>query len=249
MGSLILAIRFLTIVPVPGHEARGPAALGRAAGWFPVVGLVLGIGLAGVGRVIDLALPPLVGATLLVAIWKVTTGGIHLDGLADCLDGLAGQDAARRLAIMRDSRIGVFGAAGLALFLLLSVTALAELSPAARGRVLALAPTIGRVLPLLAGAWLLPATPGQGLGAAFGAGLPRGVGLVHVTVGLALAAWLLGFWGAVIAAVALSLAMLAAWGAAARFGGVTGDVLGAAVELAELAVLLGGAAVVHRGLL
>ena len=120
MGSLILALRFLTVVPVPGQEAEGPGALGRAAWWFPVVGLCLGGALALGGWLLDGLWPPLVGAALLVGAWKAATGGIHLDGLADSLDGLAGRDPARRVAIMRDSRIGVFGAAGIALLLLLS---------------------------------------------------------------------------------------------------------------------------------
>jgi adenosylcobinamide-GDP ribazoletransferase len=249
MHALILALRFLTIAPVPSRDAPGALALGRAAWWFPVVGLLLGGMLAGVGRLVDAVFPPLLGAALLVTGWKVATGGLHLDGLADLLDGLAGPDPARRLAIMRDSRIGVFGAAGLALCLLLSVTALAGLSAPVRGRLLVLAPVIGRVAPLLAGAWLPPATPGEGLGAAFSAGLSRWAGLVHVAAGGALAAWLLGRWGVVIAVAAWGVAMLGAGFAARRLGGLSGDVLGAVVELAELGALLGGAAALQRGLI
>ena len=247
MGSLILAIRFLTIVPVPGREAAGPLALGRAAWWFPVVGLLLGIGLATVGRAVDALFPPLVAAALLLAGWKVATGGIHLDGVADCLDGLAGRDPERRLAIMRDSRIGVFGAAGLILLCLLTVAALAAFAASLRLRVLVLAPVIGRVAPLLAGAWLAPAMPGQGLGAAFAAGLSRGAGPAHVVASGVLAAWLLGIGGVVVAAAAWSLALLAAAFVARRLGGLTGDVLGAVVEVAELGTLLGAAAAAHRG--
>jgi len=247
MGSLILALRFLTVVPIPGRESAGPSALGRAAWWFPVVGLLLGSALAVVARAADVAFPPLVAAALLVTGWKVATGGIHLDGLADCLDGLAGRDPAGRLAIMRDSRIGVFGAAGLVLLCLLAVTALAALSPSLRLRVLVLAPVIGRVAPLLAGVWLAPATPGQGLGAAFAAGLSRWTGPAHVVAGGALAAWLLGLWGVAVAAAAWSVALLAAGFVARRLGGLTGDVLGALVEIAELGVLLGAAAAAHRG--
>ncbi|MFI5328802.1 MAG: adenosylcobinamide-GDP ribazoletransferase [Candidatus Rokuibacteriota bacterium] len=247
MGSLILALRFLTIAPVPGREAAGPSALGRAAWWFPVVGLLVGSALAIAARAADALFPPLVAAALLVTGWKVATGGIHLDGLADCLDGLAGRDPARRLAIMRDSRIGVFGAAGLILLCLLVVTALAALSASLRLRVLLLAPVIGRVAPLLAGAWLAPATPGQGLGAAFAAGLSRWAGPAHVVVAGALAAWLLGIGGLAVAAAAWSLALLAAAFVARRLGGVTGDVLGAVVEVAELGTLLGAAAAAHRG--
>lgn len=247
MGSLILALRFLTIAPVPGRESTGPSALARAAWWFPVVGLLLGGALAGVGLAADALFPPLVAAALLVTAWKVATGGIHLDGLADCLDGLAGGDAARRLAIMRDGRIGVFGAAGLILLCLLAVTALAALATSLRLRVLLLAPVIGRVAPLLAGAWLAPATPGRGLGAAFAAGLSRWAGPAHVVAVGALAAWLLGIWGLAVAAAAWSLALLAAGFVARRLGGLTGDVLGAVVEVAELSTLLGAAAAAHRG--
>jgi adenosylcobinamide-GDP ribazoletransferase len=247
VGSLILALRFLTVVPVPGRAAEGPPALGRAAWWFPVVGLMLGGALALTALGADALFPPLVAAALLVSAWKGATGGIHLDGLADCLDGLAGRDPARRLAIMRDSRIGVFGAGGLVLCCLLAVTALGALAPALRLRVLVLAPVIGRVTPLLAGAWLAPATPDQGLGAAFAAGLSRWAGLVHVGAGCALAAWLLGAGGVAVVAAAWGVALLAAAGVARRLGGLTGDVLGAVVELAELGVVLGAAAGAHRG--
>jgi adenosylcobinamide-GDP ribazoletransferase len=247
MGSLILALRFLTIIPVPGQESAGPSALGRAAWWFPVVGLLLGIGLALVGRAADALFPPLVAAALVVTGWKAVTGGIHLDGLADCLDGLVGPDPERRRAIMRDSRIGVFGAAGLILLCLLAVTSLAALAASLRLRALVLAPVIGRVAPLLAGAWLAPATPGQGLGAAFAASLSRGAGPAHAVAAGALAAWLLGVGGVAIAAVAWSLALLAAGFLGRRLGGLTGDVLGAVVEVAELGTLLGAAAAAHRG--
>jgi adenosylcobinamide-GDP ribazoletransferase len=249
MGSLILALRFLTVVPVPGQEAEGPGALGRAAWWFPVVGLCLGGALALGGWLLDGLWPPLVGAALLVGAWKAATGGIHLDGLADSLDGLAGRDPARRVAIMRDSRIGVFGAAGSALLLLLSVAALAGLSMRLRAHVLLLAPVIGRVTPLLAGAWLAPATPGQGLGAAFAAGLSRWAGPALALAACALGAALLGPWGAALAPAAWAVALLAAWLLARRLGGVTGDVLGTCVELAELATLLVASAAAHRGLL
>jgi adenosylcobinamide-GDP ribazoletransferase len=247
VGSLILALRFLTVVPVPGPEAGGPAALGRAAWWFPVIGLLLGGLLALTGWIAAALWPPLVAAAVVVTVWKVTTGGIHLDGLADLLDGLGGGDAARRLAIMRDSRIGVFGAAGLALHLLLMVTALASLSAWLRVRMLWLAPLIGRVAPLLAAAWLPPATPGQGLGAAFAAGLSRWAGPAHVVGGAALAGWLLGVGGVGITAAGWAGALLIAALAARRLGGVTGDVLGAVVELAELSTLLAAATATRHG--
>ena len=247
IASLTLAVRFLTIAPVPGRDSTDPSALGRAAWWFPVVGLGLGLVLAGAARLVDAVAPPLLGAALLVAAWKIATGGIHLDGLADCLDGLAGPDAGRRRAIMRDSRIGVFGAAGVALLLILFVTALSEVATPDRSRLLLLAPVVGRVSPLMAGAWLRSATPGQGLGGAFAASLSPWAGPLGGAAGLALAAWLLGPSGTAVAAAGLGLSVLWAAFAARRFDGITGDVLGAVVELGELATVVLGVVVAHRG--
>lgn len=242
MGSLVQALRFLTMVPVPGRQSTGPSALGRAAWWFPPVGLALGLVLAGADRVLLLVFPSLLAAALVVTLWKVLTGGLHLDGLADCLDGLAGRDAAQRLSIMRDSRIGVFGAGALVLALLLSVAALAELPGPARASALILAPVVGRLAPLLVGAVFRAATPATGAGGAFTASLPRAAGLVHGALLLILAGSLLGPRG--IAMVMTGLVVALIWSAflVRRLGGITGDVLGAGVELAELGVLLAGSA-------
>lgn len=247
MASLILALRFLTIVPVPGREAVGPDALGRAAWWFPVVGLGLGAGLLLVNVALSELFPPLLTALLLVSIWKVATGGVHLDGLADCLDGLAGADPARRLAIMRDSRIGVFGAGGLVLCVTIAAAALAGLATPLKARSLLLVPVIGRLAPLLVGVCFAPATPGQGAGAAFAGALSRWAGAAHLALVAGLAAALLGPPGFVVVGAGLAAAF--AWAAflARKLGGVTGDVLGAGVELAELAALLATAALAHRG--
>lgn len=249
IAALILAVRFLTVLPVPGREAEGPGALGRAAWWFPVVGLGLGAGLVALDRALSLAFPPLLSALLVLSLWKVATGGIHLDGLADSLDGLGGRDVEHRRAIMKDSRIGVFGAIGLILFFLIALMALSEIPHPARWRVLLLAPVIGRLAPLLVGAWFRAASPAHGLGGDFLVGLSSWAVLVHLTGTAALAVWLLGAWGALIGGGALGLALL--WSAflAWRFDGLTGDALGSGVELGELAALLAGAALAHLRLI
>jgi adenosylcobinamide-GDP ribazoletransferase len=249
MASLVLAVRFLSIVPVRGREVGGPGALGRAAWWFPAIGLALGGGLMVADRVLAAVVPPLLSAGLVVAVWKVSTGGIHLDGLADCLDGLAGANAERRLAIMRDSRIGVFGALGLVLCLLMACAALSGTPAAARAPILLLAPAVGRLTPLLVGLRARPATPGRGLGAAFLAGLPRAAGPVWLAALLVLAWLLLGLTGAAMGAGALVAGAAAVVVLARRFGGLTGDVLGAGVELSELAWLVLGASCAHRDLI
>jgi adenosylcobinamide-GDP ribazoletransferase len=237
MSGLTLAIRYLTIVPLSGGGQAAPGGLGRAAGWFPLVGVGLGILLMLVDWVTARLFPPLVVAGLIVAAWKVLTGGLHLDGLADCLDGLAGGDRARRLAIMRDSRIGTFGAAGLVLVLLLDVVALAALPPPARWRVLLAAPAIARAMPPLL-ARLFGAARGEGQGAEFiGSVGWQGTALALV-VALAVAFAALGAAG--VAALGLALVVVIAAGAflARWLGGLTGDALGAAIEGAELVAIL-----------
>jgi adenosylcobinamide-GDP ribazoletransferase len=179
VNGLVLAVRYLTIVPLPTRLDGDVPALGRAAVWFPVVGLALGAVLVGIDVVMCWLFPTLLSAVLTVTAWKLLTGGLHLDGMADCLDGLLGRDAEQRLAIMRDSRIGAFGAAGLVLLLMIDIVALSE-------------------LPEL-----------------------------------------------VTALAALGAARMLGRFLSGRLGGITGDVLGAAVETAELALLLMLVAWIH----
>ncbi len=240
--GLVTAIRFLTIVPVPGRGLEGPEALGRAAGWFPLVGLILGGFLWAADRLLSMAFPPLLSALLVLVTWKALTGGIHLDGLADTLDGLTGKDVAQRLGIMRDSRIGVFGAVGLIFALLIGVLALGELPGAVREKALLLAPVVGRHAPLQLARTFQPATLGQGLGAAF----MKAVTLRAVSIGalavIVVAAVIVWPWGLLAAGIGIGLAWELGRFLSRRLGGLTGDGLGAAVEVGELGVLLALAA-------
>lgn len=237
MSGLLVAARYLTIVSLPGPSPTDRLALGRSAPWFPVVGLLLGLAVAGTSWVTGRMFPSLLGALLSVTVWKVLTGGLHLDGLADCLDGLGGHDPEQRLRIMRDSRIGALGAVGLILFLLLEISAVAEIQPWARWRALVLAPVAGRAAaPLLA--MLFPPARPDGHAALFRQGLRRHAAPVALAVALGVAVIALGGPG-LVALVASGLAALgAARFVASRIGGITGDVLGASVELAELVTLL-----------
>jgi len=127
MKALVAAFAFLTRLPV----WRGPLRdedLGRSVSFFPLVGLVLGLGVTGLAAAVQGHLPPGLIAILLAALLAGLTGGLHLDGVADVFDALGGgrRDRARMLEIMRDSRIGAHGAAALILVLLAKVTALAQ---------------------------------------------------------------------------------------------------------------------------
>jgi adenosylcobinamide-GDP ribazoletransferase len=245
--SLVVAVRYLTIVRLPGRAPQDAKALGRAAPWFPLVGLGIGVALAAVERVTSLLFPSLLSALLTVTAWKLLTGGLHLDGLADCLDGLAGRDAAHRLAIMRDSRIGAFGAIGLILFLLLEIAAVAELPPAVRWRALLAVPAIARAVPAVL-ARLFPAARAEGHGAAFQAGARAVAAPIALALALVVAGGAAGSAGLLATAAALVAALALAWFMALRLSGVTGDVLGAAIEVAELTALLTVSAWAHAGL-
>jgi adenosylcobinamide-GDP ribazoletransferase len=235
--GLVVAARYLTIVPLPGVVPGRADSLGRAAVWFPAIGLGIGAVLVGAERVTAVLFPSLLAALLTVTAWKLLTGGLHLDGLADCLDGLAGRDAEHRLAIMRDSRIGAFGAIGLILFLLLEVVAVAELPSGVRARALLVVPVIARATPPLL-VRLFPAAKSEGLGAAFGASVSGWAVPTALAIALVVAL-------AALHAVAVPVFTISVLGAlaltrffAARLSGITGDVLGAGIEVAELAGLL-----------
>jgi adenosylcobinamide-GDP ribazoletransferase len=244
VSSLWLAARYLTIVPLPGRLHAGVGGLGRAAGWFPVVGLAIGVVLVALEWLTSRLFPSLLAALLTVTAWKLITGGLHLDGLADCLDGLGGRDAEHRLAIMRDSRIGALGAIGLILFLLLEITSLAELPPPGRAHVLLAAPVLARAMPALLGRLLSPARR-DGLGAAFQASLPASAVPLALGIALAVAVAALGIVGLVALAAAVAVAVALGRFFSGRLGGVTGDVFGAAIEAAELTTLLTVSAWAH----
>jgi adenosylcobinamide-GDP ribazoletransferase len=225
------AVTFLTTLPAPS-AALPPEGLGRAAVWFPAVGVVIGVLLWGVRWLGDQLFDPWLAGALVVTAWAVLTGGLHLDGLADCCDGLlAPVGRERRLEILRDPRLGSFGALGLGLFLLLKTLATAHAAHAA----LLIAPAWAR-WALLVAARQPQARPG-GMGASFAAGMTPGV-----LAAAALLPLLLGGLAPLRGLVALLVAGGAIWGALrlarARIGGVTGDVYGLVVELCELAVLL-----------
>jgi cobalamin 5'-phosphate synthase/cobalamin synthase len=226
---------------------EGPEGLGRAAGWFPVVGLALGGILLVEDRLVSVAFPPVLAAIVVLATWKLLSGAIHLDGVADSLDGLLGRDRDQRLAIMRDSRIGVFATVGLIFLLLLGLVALSGLPWPLRAKALLLAPAAGRLAPLVLARTCEPATPGRGSGAAFMERVTSwALAIGGVVVAIASVA-ILWPWGLAAAGTGLAVSWAVGRYFSARLGGLTGDGLGAGVELAELAVLMAFASLHHLG--
>ncbi len=236
MKYLSIAFNLLTTLPVRAPADWQTGDSGRAAGWYPFVGLVLGVLVAVVYVLSGLYFPQIITAMLALAAWVLLTGGLHLDGLADCCDGLFhASDRARRLEIMKDSRMGAFGGIGLILALMMKVAALASLPTVKAVPVILLAATLGRWFIILAGFQPL-ARPG-GMGADFSAGLRKSALIWGGIIPLGLAIFIGGQGILALGITALGVFLILRF-ALARIGGITGDVFGLIVEAAEIITLV-----------
>jgi adenosylcobinamide-GDP ribazoletransferase len=233
MNALVAALRFLTIVPVPGRWGTAEADLVRSVPWFPVVGLLLGAVAAGVAWGLSVVAPPLVTAALLIVLLLGFSGCLHMDGLADTADGfLSSRKRERILEIMRDSHTGAMGVIAIACVLLLKFASLASLPAAALWPAVLLMPLAGRSAMVLHMA-LLPYAREDGLGAIFYRRGRRATA-VWAAVVLAAVAWgVLGWRGAIVWAACIAVTLLFSAYAYRKIGGATGDTCGAVCELVE----------------
>jgi adenosylcobinamide-GDP ribazoletransferase len=228
------ALAFLTRVPVGRVVELDATDVARGAALFPLVGAGIG---AVVGALADALAGPLsapLAAVLAVAAGAALTGALHLDGLADAADALGASTREQALAVMRDHRIGVYGALALVFDIGLKLAAVAVL--ASRGdalRYCACAACAARAVPVVLGV-VLPYARTAGKAGFVAAAGPLGTTIAVATVAavsILLRAWPLAL--VPVAAVALLAPVLLRW-----LGGVTGDVLGAAAELTEAAALV-----------
>jgi adenosylcobinamide-GDP ribazoletransferase len=233
---LVAAFAFLTRLPVWSGPLRDED-LGRSVTFFPLVGLVLGLVLTGLGAALVGPVAPTLAAVGLVALLAALTGGLHLDGVADVFDALGGGrgDRQRMLDIMKDSRIGAHGGAALVLVLLAKVVAVAEVLARRDLTGLLAFPAIARwaVTPAIV---FSPYARPEGTGRAFH-GEARAWQVAGATALLAITLAALGPRLLVPAAAALAASSLLALWLGRRLGGLTGDVYGAAIEIAEVVAL------------
>ncbi len=229
------AVSFLTIVPVRASGAHG--GVPTAAGWFPVVGALIGAAGAATYAVTEPALGASVAAVLAIATMAVLTGGLHHDGLADCADavGARGGGAERRLEVMRDPTVGTFGALALVLWTMLMASSLAQLQAQDAARALITAATVGRWAALVHG-WSSAPARANGLGAAFMPSTRTVLTGGMITAGVALAADARS--AAYVVATGALVAAAASAAARRTLSGRTGDTLGATVVSAELVAVL-----------
>lgn len=241
---LTVAFQFLTRLPTPRLRDFDPASISRSARYFPFVGQVVGVVSAGVFLAASAIWSLAVAALLAVAAGVLVTGGFHEDGLADTADGLGGgQDSARRLEIMKDSRVGTFGVLALVLTLGLKVAALADLGATMGAFAVLAAHGLARGASVLA-MWRMPYV-GDLVNARWKPS-PTGLHPGEVATAVLLAVWPLVFLpaGPAILGVAVGGGFALALALLARrlIGGQTGDVLGAVEQMFEVGFLLGIAA-------
>ena len=243
LRTFALAVQFLTRLPVPAANAYSPERLAAAVRYYPLVGALIGGLCAAVFWLANLWLPQTVSVLVAVATGLAATGAFHEDGLADTFDGLgATGDRNRALEIMRDSRLGTFGAVALAVALGLKVAALTNLAPTAVVAALVAGHGLSRlssVVALETGTYVREAGAATPVTARMG---PAGWFAV-LLAGIALAAGLV--WMLSPLATALAFGGLAAghvlmrlW-YERRLGGYTGDTLGAVQQSSEIGLYLG----------
>lgn len=234
MNHLIQAIRFLTILPFRDTgDAFSPS---KAVVWFPVVGLILGAAVSMFDALLVWFWPKAVVSVLDIVLLIVLSGAFHLDGLGDTADGLLGyRSRERALDIMKDSRVGVMGVVAITCCILLKCVALGALG-AERSFVLALVPAASRLTPII-GMQFLTYCRESGTGKAFfGEATPAEawmVGMVPILLML-----VLGFRGMLLIAAFSGVVSALLFWYRRRMGCITGDMLGALIEVTETGLLL-----------
>ena len=245
MTAFAAAIQFLLLSPAFIRRPFTARELGRAVGFYPLAGLLLGALLALADLLLGRILPVGVRSALILTLWIALTGALHFDGFIDSCDGLLGGGTPdQRLAIMRDERAGAYGLAGGTLLLLILFSGLGAVQ-SLRWAVLLLAPVIGRWAMALS-VVLFPYSRSAGLGRDIkdNAGLEEAAlsTVIALLVVLPLA-WRLQ---SVVPLAALGLAAAIGWLVSqfsiSRIGGLTGDIYGAINMIAEASVVLAFAA-------
>jgi adenosylcobinamide-GDP ribazoletransferase len=235
LSAFLAALQFLTISPPIIRRPFTAAELGSAAGFYPLIGLLIGGVLYATYYFLAFILPTQVCAALTLAVWIILSGALHLDGFLDACDGLLGGSAPEsRLQIMRDERVGAYAMSGGILLLLIKFTLLTALS--GHLEALLIAPVLGR-WSMTFTLYAYPYARPQGLGREIKDHTTwREINLATLTA--LPVAWFAGSW---LGLIAFGVSFVLSWGLARftlrRIPGLTGDVYGAFNELIEVIVL------------
>ena len=239
MNRFLAALRFLTILPIPGKMGHDESDLAASLMYFPVVGLLIGLAAGGLALLLGTWFPPMVVAVLCVTFLLAISGGLHMDGLSDTVDGfLSSRPREQMLEIMRDSRVGAMGVMAIVLVLGMKIGALASMDAKIMVRVVLLMPVAGRSALLLLMAVLPYVRPEGGRGTLFYTRSSRMAAVWSVALFFTMS-WLTTGLAGIIASLAVGIVLLIfAVYCRNKIGGATGDTLGAGCELAETVVAL-----------
>lgn len=246
MREIIIALNFLTILPIGRNISITTSDLGRAVAWFPLVGVCLGGSAAALSWGLHHIGLSLAADVLVVLMLAVGTGGLHWDGLMDTADGIfSHRDREQKLAIMKDSRVGAMGVQAATILMLLKVAVLFDTATPMKFLLLVLAPAVARLGMGIAVIKYPYARVGGGLGSAFAqqAGFKQIlIGLITLLAITLLIIYFTNIWAmAMVVLLGLMLSLFTARFIAAKLQGLTGDTYGAICEITEIGVLLLGA--------
>ena len=233
MSGFLLSLQFLTQLPVRVTRSE-PRHVADSYYFYPIIGLLIGMGAVALRRILVMVLPGSFSITLVLAYFIWISGGLHEDGLADVGDGMgAGWTRDQRLDIMKDSRIGAYGASMLILALLAKYAALTSMDAARLDVSLVTAQMLGRwaFLPL---GYFNP-NAREGLASEFMKGLTAKAVLFGTVISAGLAILLCRIQGSIALALAVAVIILASIYFRHRIGGLTGDCLGATFQFVEIA--------------
>ena len=239
MSRLRTAIGCLTILPFGPRGDIRDADLGGSLLWFPLVGLLIGLGLVGVNVLVSQVFPPLVVGACLLLAWIAVTGALHLDGVGDVADGLyGGRTREERLQIMKDPHVGAMAVVAITILLILKFALLSSIPFAKMSRTLLITPCIGRYAMVMLGSTLPYARAGGGTAAAFVKYGTKQTLIGATAMALPASGLLFASAGFVLFGVALLGSLVLRQVFFRALGGITGDALGATGEAIEMLTLL-----------
>ena len=238
MNSFLIALQFITIIPVKKQLKYSEKEIAHSMLYYPFIGTIIGLILVLINFIGTQFLPTLVSDSLLLIFFVLLSGGIHLDGLADSFDGLfGGKNKKDILKIMSDSSIGVYGVLAVVLLLLFKFTLLSELLIVRKNIFLIIVPTISRWAMVMA-VYLFPYAKKEGFGKAYKLYLKK-KHVLGATFWVLLLTLILFFWkGALILGISFLIIWLIGDYITKKIDGLTGDNYGAINEILELVILL-----------
>lgn len=240
MIRFIVALQFLTRIQVNSKLVVDDQTFGKSMVYFPLVGLVIGLILAGAYYCLSLFFPPLITAAFLIWLEVAISGGLHLDGFMDTMDGIySGRSRERILEIMRDSRVGAHSVIALACLFLVKVTVLAEYPFHHLIPVLILAPMLARLTQLIS-VVCFPYVRETGLAKSFNCYIEKKDLYLVSLFSLVVCFIVKGFLGVLFLILTFCLALVGGKYITSKIGGLTGDVYGAITELITVMLLVIG---------